>query len=132
MGPEELGVLLEDARVGNEARNVTGVLVYVDGVFFQVLEGERQVLESLLESIQRDTRHKSLKVFHRSEVTRRSFDDWRMAYLDASVAEMSRWAKLAGTVTITQLLQRLESDSSRIPQFLVRIVEAVAARPTTD
>jgi hypothetical protein len=33
--------ILADARAGNEERNVTGALVYVDGVFFQIIEGER-------------------------------------------------------------------------------------------
>ena len=33
--------ILADARAGNEARNVTGALVYVDGVFFQIIEGDK-------------------------------------------------------------------------------------------
>ena len=36
--------ILADARTGNQARDVTGALVYVDGVFFQILEGEKDVL----------------------------------------------------------------------------------------
>jgi hypothetical protein len=126
IGPSDLSEILDDARVGNEARNVTGVLVYVDGVFCQVLEGEREVLEVLTESIRRDARHKSMKVFHRSEVMLRTFDDWRMAYVDANAADMSRWAGLEGTVTIDQLLERLHNDVARIPKILVHIVEAVA------
>ena len=126
MSPSDLVKILDDARVGNEARNVTGVLVYVDGLFCQVLEGERDVLEDLTENIRCDTRHKSMKLFHRSEIRQRTFDDWRMAYLDTSTAEMSRWAGLDGTVTIDQLLERLHSDAARIPKILVHIMEAVA------
>jgi hypothetical protein len=65
-------------------------------------------------------------VFHRSEVVLRTFDDWRMAYVDANAADMSRWAGLEGTVTINQLLERLHNDVDRIPKILVHIVEAVA------
>ena len=126
IGPSDLSKILDDARVGNEARNVTGVLLYADGVFCQVLEGEREILEVLAESIWRDTRHKSMKVFHRSEIAQRTFDDWRMAYVDASAADMSRWAGLEGVVTIDQLLEELHNDVSRIPSILVHIVEAVA------
>lgn len=126
MGPSVLAEILDDARVGNEARNVTGVLIYVDGLFCQVLEGEREVLEDLTENIRHDARHKSMKLFHRSEIMERTFDDWRMAYLDASAAEMSRWAGLEGTVTIDHLLERLHSDGARIPKVLVHIVEAIA------
>ena len=126
IGTSELAEILDDARMGNEARNVTGVLIYVEGVFCQVLEGERDVLEDLAESIRRDARHKSMKVFHRSEVAVRTFDDWRMAYVDASVADMSRWAGLEGTVTIDQLLEQFHKDASGIPGILMHIVEAVA------
>jgi len=31
----ELEEILSDARVGNKARNITGALIYVDGVFFR-------------------------------------------------------------------------------------------------
>jgi hypothetical protein len=35
------GKILVDARAGNEARNVTGALVFVEGVFLQILEGDK-------------------------------------------------------------------------------------------
>ncbi len=128
MGTRELEAILEDARAGNEARNVTGALVYADGVFLQVLEGEREVLEPLVESIRSDKRHDSMKVFHSREVTRRAFDDWRMAYIGSSTAEVSRWAGLTGTVTIDRLLQHLQDDASLVPKILVHVVEAIAAQ----
>ncbi len=36
--------ILTDARTGNQTRNVTGALVYVDGVFFQIIEGDKDVV----------------------------------------------------------------------------------------
>ena len=39
--------ILADARAGNEARNVTGALVYVDGVFFQIIEGGKAAVRDL-------------------------------------------------------------------------------------
>ena len=109
IGPSDLLEILDDARMGNQARNVTGVLVYFDGVFCQVLEGEREVLEALTESIRRDARHKSMKVFHRSEIVLRTFDDWRMAYLDeltelpARRALREKFQKIGGSYTVAML-----------------------------
>ena len=39
-----LETILADARTGNAARNVTGALIYVDGVFLQILEGDKAVV----------------------------------------------------------------------------------------
>ncbi len=128
MSARQLEEILEDARAGNEARNVTGALVYADGVFLQVLEGEREVVQSLIESIRSDSRHESMKVFHQREVARRAFDDWRMAYLGSSSAQMSRWADLPGTQSIDQLLERVQTDPDMMPRILIRIVEAIASQ----
>ena len=38
----DLEKILTDARVGNQARNVTGALVYVDGCAFKSSKGTKQ------------------------------------------------------------------------------------------
>ena len=63
-----LEAILTDARTGNEARNVTGALVYVDGVFFQILEGDEDVVRKLMKSIASDSRHRSVKVIYEADV----------------------------------------------------------------
>ena len=89
MSVAELEEILVDARAGNEKRNITGALVYIDGIFLQVLEGERETVLSLMRSIEKDTRHHSVKVFHQAEVDRPTFGNWRMAYLGATPEQMA-------------------------------------------
>ena len=120
--------ILVDARTGNEARGVTGALIYVDGVFVQILEGERRSLDALLASINADSRHDSMKVFHEGDIAQRAFSDWRMAYLSPDMTEMSRWAGLKGTGTIEELLEQVHRDAQQVPRILVSIVKAIAAR----
>ena len=81
--------ILEDARTGNQARNVTGVLVYVDGVFFQILEGDKDIVRNLMASIASDSRHQSVKVFYEAEVDVQAFESWSMAYLSPTAEQMS-------------------------------------------
>jgi len=126
MTVEGLEEILADARSGNERRNVTGALVHVDGVFFQILEGERDVVHSLMQSILRDTRHGSVKVFFEREVDKRAFQDWRMAYLSASREQMSQWAGLPGAVSVEQLLEDVGRDPQRVPAILVNILKSIA------
>jgi len=117
----ELEEILVDARAGNEARNVTGALVYVDGVFLQVLEGDKATLQRLMQSIAADTRHSSVTVFHEIDVERPLFSDWRMAYVGAKPEQMATWAGLEGTATIDAILQ----DIRREPQRTARVIEHI-------
>ena len=132
MDSKELERILIDARIGNEARDVTGALVYVSGVFLQVLEGERVVLDELLASIRNDGRHESMKVFHDAEIADRAFNEWRMAYLSSDIEDMARWAGLEGTESIDELLDQVHRDEQRVPRILVSIVNAIATRSNSE
>ncbi len=118
--------ILTDARTGNEAHNVTGALVYVDGVFFQILEGDKDVVTSLMSSIARDSRHHSVKVIYEAEVDARAFESWRMAYLSPTAEQMSVWAGLPGTATVETLLADVNRDPHRVPRILVSALKTLA------
>jgi hypothetical protein len=121
-----LEAILTDARTGNEARNVTGALVYVDGVFFQIIEGDKDVVHNLMASIASDSRHHSVKIFYEAEVDVRAFESWRMAYLRATAEQMSKWAGLPGTATVEELLTDINRGPNRVPRILVSILNALA------
>ncbi len=118
--------ILTDARTGNQAHNVTGALVYVDGVFFQLIEGDEAVVRDLMASIASDSRHHSVKVFYEAEVDARAFESWSMAYLSATAEQMSTWAGLSGTATLEELLADINRGSHRVPRILVSILNALA------
>ena len=127
MTASELEKILEDARVGNEARGITGALIYVDAVFFQVLEGDREAVLELMASITRDARHGQVKVFYEAEVEARTFGSWKMAFLNPTAEEVKGWAGLPGTATIEDLLADVGGDSNRLPRFLGKVLEALAS-----
>ena len=76
-----------NARYFNECNEVTGILLYFDLVFFQVLEGPREVLESLFEKIVEDPRHRDVTLQVSEPIASRLFPDWSMSYrkLDGSI-----------------------------------------------
>ena len=121
-----LEAILTDARTGNEARDVTGALVYVDGVFFQIIEGDKDVVHKLMASIASDSRHHSVKIFYDAEVAARAFESWSMAYLSATAEQMSKWAGLPGTATVEELLTDINRGPHRVPRILVSILNALA------
>ena len=54
---DDLRALLEKARAFNSAHRISGVLLYHEGQFVQVLEGDEAVLRPLYDRIRRDARH---------------------------------------------------------------------------
>ena len=79
---EDLTNILKEARDFNHRYQVTGVLYFADGYFFQCLEGECLTLKSLLlERLSKDPRHHDIKLFETKEIEYPSFPDWSMKYI---------------------------------------------------
>ena len=76
----QLRDILEVSRCGNRERNITGLLLYGDGVFFQVLEGAEADVRALYAKIEADDRHHSILEAAEREVPKRNFADWAMGY----------------------------------------------------
>jgi len=85
----DLHALLEKARRTNAELNVTGMLLHADGSFFQVLEGDRGVVDRLFERIGRDPRHDRVTIIINEPIERRSFDDWTMGYTNVDARRLS-------------------------------------------
>jgi hypothetical protein len=127
MTMSDLEAILIDARTGNEERNVTGVLVYVDRVFLQILEGEKETLLQLMRSIAADKRHSGVTVFYEAEVERPMFSNWRMAHIDARPDQMAAWAGLEGTARIEDIAQGIRRDPQRASRVIENILQTLAA-----
>jgi hypothetical protein len=86
---EELEELLAKARTKNSALNVTGMLLYHEGSFIQILEGPQQVVQSLYAKIAEDPRHTNAMLLFKFEAPERSFDRWTMGFhqLEKSAAK---------------------------------------------
>ena len=77
---EELIKLLEKARAHNGSIDVTGMLLYTEGSFFQILEGEPNVVDQLFAKITQDPRHRQVVTIMREPIPKRSFGEWTMGY----------------------------------------------------
>lgn len=83
---ENLRSILESAQRNNLLLGVTGALLYSGGYYCQIIEGERDVLEDLFETIQMDRRHNEVTVLHFEPIELRSFSEWAMAMAGAEDA----------------------------------------------
>ncbi|MCB0301208.1 MAG: BLUF domain-containing protein [Calditrichaeota bacterium] len=80
MSEPELLEILEKSRLNNSQRNITGMLLYHDGNFLQILEGPKNALQQLRATIEADPRHKDFLVLFEREVKERAFPDWSMGF----------------------------------------------------
>jgi Sensors of blue-light using FAD len=72
--------LLLQARNRNERLEITGMLLYAESRFVQVLEGEETTVLSLYKDICDDPRHINVTTIAENSIDKRMFPDWTMGY----------------------------------------------------
>jgi Sensors of blue-light using FAD len=77
---DELPLLLERARHANAGQSLTGMLLYIEGSFFQVLEGEAEAVDAVYTRIIRDPRHTRVTLIIREPIAQRDFSEWTMGF----------------------------------------------------
>jgi hypothetical protein len=83
-----LVALVRDARRRNDARGITGCLLFSGHCFAQVLEGARADVQALARRIADDPRHGGMRVLRERSCAEREYAGWPMGYLhDVSVED---------------------------------------------
>lgn len=72
--------LVEQSQRNNQKLGITGILVYSDGNFMQVIEGADLVTNALYERIKLDARHRNVVTIEQRSIEVREFQGWSMAY----------------------------------------------------
>ena len=89
-GPQTTTVtasILATARRYNPAHGISGVLCQGQGLYLQVLEGERDAVNRLYARIVVDRRHHDVVMLQLVEIGARRFAGWSMALVDLSDRE---------------------------------------------
>ena len=87
--PAELDAILEVSRTNNAKAGITGMLLYQDGSFFQILEGDRAVVAALYDKIGCDKRHARVTKIVLESIEQRAFGEWTMGYPRVSRAQLA-------------------------------------------
>ena len=77
----ELAGLLDQSRTNNQHFDITGLLIYHNREFAQLLEGEKQAVLDLFDRISEDRRHVAVGAFWEGPIKQRNFLQWRMAFI---------------------------------------------------
>lgn len=80
--------LLVDFRQRNQKANITGLLLYRNGTFFQIIEGPTDQVKGLYQRIGRDPRHSDVLLIHEQTTSYRIFPQWQMGFVtDQTIIE---------------------------------------------
>lgn len=112
---EELAALLNKSREKNARLDITGMLLYKDGAFMQVLEGPEDAVRELFRTIEADDRHKSVVTLLEWTIQKRQFADWKMAFRnlhDPAIRELRGYSEFMN--------RPLDSESYRTDPSQVR------------
>lgn len=88
MSSDELCSLLTQARAYNQAHGITGLLIYRDREFMQLIEGEQAEVMALFAHIERDGRHLQVYRLWDGPIPARSCLNWSMAYAELQDAAL--------------------------------------------
>ncbi len=123
LGPDDISAILRTAIANNSEKNITGVLVYGQGLFMQVLEGSPREIRKLIGDIRRDPRHSEMEVQFLDSIEGREFADWAMAYVGADEAI----ATLDGIRAVEEAISRMKSDDGIAATFIAGLRQLLAA-----
>lgn len=115
--------LLTASRRNNALMGITGLLLFIDGGFLQIMEGEERAIRELYARITNDPRHHNLRLMLDREVPVRAFPDWSMGF-ERPCMEDPETAGMFG-VAREAIHGRLSPGTGRIVAMMLQTFYAV-------
>ena len=110
---EALVALLSEARSANADRDITGLLLYREGSFYQVLEGSESAVMATFQEIEGDPRHKEVRILFHGETDAREFADWKMGFLNLDGVDLDTLSGFSDFMTRDAQPQEFLENLSR-------------------
>ena len=112
----ELEDLFRVNKRNNTELDISGILVYNNGNFLQILEGDEQKINKLFVKICRDSRHNNLiKLIHTS-IEERIFDDYESGFVIVEdhkkldqLKSYLNWVKEAELISVDKVIHIVEN-----------------------
>lgn len=76
--------IMNETNIYNKGQEITGILLYNERSFFQLIEGEKEIIQPLYDKIIKDSRHKDIIKFLEKPVFRPAFDGYLTDFITDS------------------------------------------------
>lgn len=110
----DIRYILEQSHRNNAARGMTGALLFHEGNFLQILEGERETVEALYALIARDPRHRGVLRLLGYDCDTRLFAQWTMGFADPAALQNADAGIVQSLWTLCDELGGAEQSDARI------------------
>ena len=115
---DDLEAIHRTARNANALDGITGLLIFNGTHFLQIIEGQPQAIDELVEKLRRDPRHSGLEIRDERMVEARSFPDWSMELVRVSASYFEAKDNVA---------ERLpEATSTEVRDRVIRMTETIS------
>jgi hypothetical protein len=92
--------IMQQSKLHNPDRGITGILCHGGDLFMQVLEGGRTEVNELYGHIVRDTRHRDVVILRYEEIIERRFSGWTMGQVNLAKINPSVLLKYSARPTL--------------------------------
>jgi hypothetical protein len=77
----QLNELFYQSILNNTSQNITGILLYKEGTFIQILEGKDRAINNLFKTIHDDKDHNNITKIIDRRIEKRLFENFRAGYI---------------------------------------------------
>ncbi len=123
MSDEELKDLLRLCRDCNERNQITGMMLYKNGHFMQVIEGHKGPVTQLMKKILRDIRHHNIDIMRREKIASRDFPDWTMGFQNIDTSDRFKVPGFTNILDSDLKPESFSEDTSQAHQLLLAFKE---------
>lgn len=121
LSDSQVGQILEQSQNDNNSNQITGLLLYSEGNFFQVLEGKKEELVQLFNTIKADSRHFNIIKIFEKEINSNKFNEYEVDFLSLD----SRFEKNNLQVYLNQIETLDPSVQSSVKYILKQFAEGI-------
>lgn len=116
LSEEDLEHLFRVNKRNNTHLNISGILVYNNGNFLQILEGEKLRIQNLFRKICQDSRHNNIIKLIDTSIEERIFDDYELGFVTVDdnkkrkqLTSYLNWIKEAELMTVDKVIHIVEN-----------------------
>ena len=120
-----LADLLKHARQHNERLGITGVLLYNQEQFVQVLEGSAEAIANVYNRLLHDVRHYNVVELASGHLVARRFGEWAMSFHAVEPAQMAQVQGYCPPERLGQRYQNLHTPD----ELLLQLIESFLHTP---
>lgn len=117
--------LLQKSRTYNAAHDVTGLLLYNESNWLQLLEGSKEEVLCLLDKIRSDPRHHGLIVVLQEEHASREFPKWSMGFQHVDLSKPFNIPGFTDYHDLPMTAERFLLNPAKSLQFLLLFKDLV-------